>query len=140
MCNIKFLIPLFSRYFPTQIERVFWSVKLCAALGVALWLSHGLFSSFFNHDVDTKVNIMSKRHIQCPLILIGDAGVLDDAMMSSSRNNCSSNMSVSYDRQVCNKFGRDCPKIRERVKVNLFFYCYCLAQCAAKWVRRQRGN
>ena len=77
----------------TLVERIFWSFKLMAALAIALYLSKKLFLSYFDHDVDTKITVQTKNRLQFPMVLIGDRNV---GTYLFSRNNCTSNKSLSY--------------------------------------------
>ena len=92
----------------TLVERIFWSLKLTAALGAAIYLSKELFTSYYEYEVGTKVKIETRQRLQFPMILIGHPYAL--LILKNSRNNCSSNQSASYDHILCTILTKDCPE------------------------------
>ena len=103
----------------TLVEKIFWTFKLMLALAVAIILSKKLFVSFFDHEVNTKITLQTNNRLQFPMILIGGHNT---GTYLYSRNNCTSNQSISYRdisytadgeiaNDICEKLQQQCPNL-----------------------------
>ena len=91
----------------TKVERVFWTLKLCLAITMAIYLSWQLFESYLHHHVDTKVNIETKTTLQLPMLFICGTQARD---YLATFNDCQSNASRSHDEDICRVLRRMCPE------------------------------
>ena len=90
----------------TWVERIFWTLKLCLAITLAIFMSWQLFEGYFHHHVDTKVNIETKTTLQLPMLFICGTQSKD---YLAAFNDCQSNDSRSYDEKICTALRQTCP-------------------------------
>ena len=90
----------------TWVERIFWFLKLCLAITVAVYLSWKLLQSYLHHNVDSKVSIETKTKLQLPMLFI--CGTHAKHYLATF-NNCESTESKSYDEKICKELKMKCP-------------------------------
>ena len=90
----------------TWIERIFWCLKLCLAITVAVNLSWHLLQNYRHHHVDSKVSIETRTTLQLPMLFICGTHA---KYYLATYTDCFSDESKSYDEEICKEVKSKCP-------------------------------
>ena len=90
----------------TLPEKLLWSVKLLAAIAVAVYLCWNLFVDYFTYKTTSNVRIVMLNEMFAPTVFLCTK---DYKRYRRTFNDCSSNTTRSYNLAVCSCVNRGCP-------------------------------